>query len=353
MVKRISEMSRIPVGLVGAGYIANFSHIPAYLHLKDANLVAICDENIIRGKQTAEKFGIPKVYTNLNQMLSVEHLELVDVCLPPQLHGKIVAQVLESGINCLVEKPLTVTTSDADKLISLAKTKNVKLFTIHNYSAVPSVLKAKQLVAEQKIGKVVGVHINNYVQPVKRYLEPTHWCHSLPGEYFSELGPHLSMLLVEFLGPVKQVKSTLTNVSGTKLLKYDELNIISHNQNGVGTISCSLNCPAFVLTLDIVGTEGLIHISGTYQAVVYYPATTTEASAFQRGIVGIKDILSRGRALTDSAVGVLIGKYSTYTLGHRYLIQQCIADLQGRGKYPIDTILARESINLLEMSFDK
>jgi predicted dehydrogenase len=336
---------------VGAGYIANFSHLPAYHRLKDAELNAICDEDINHGKMTADKFGIPKVYTNLNQMLKNEHLDLIDVCLPPQLHTDTVARVLESGTNCLVEKPLTIFTSDADNLINLARIKKVKLFTIHNYSAVPSILKAKELVAKQVIGKIIGVHICNYVQPVKRYLDPHHWCHSLPGEYFGELGPHLSMLLIEFLGPVTQVKSTLANISGTTSLKYDELNIIAQNQNGVGTINCSLNSPAFILTMDIVGTSGVLHINGTYQAVVHYPAITTEASALRRGIVGVKDILARTGALTNSAFGVISGKYSTYTFGHRYLIQGCISDLLEKGTYPISTSMVRESVRLLEISF--
>lgn len=344
---------RISVGVVGAGYIANFAHLPALSRLREAVLVAICDQDVTKARKTAEEFSIPKVYSGLEEMLSSEHLDLVDVCLPPQEHRGALVKILEHGINCLVEKPLTVSTADADAVISRAQQNKVKVYVIHNYSVVPAVLRAKELVARGTIGEVVGVHINHFVLPHLRYLEPGHWCHSLPGEYFSDLAPHLAMLLVEFLGPVSKVQTTAAKLSSDSPLRFDELRIIAQTSKALGTITCSLNCPSFIFTMDIVGTQGAIHLSGDYQAVVYYPPTGHYMNAFSRGMGGVKDILTRTSALVRTSAGVLTRRYIPLTYGHRYLIQRCLRTLQRKDSYPIDILNAREAVRLLEMAFQQ
>jgi len=347
------KYKNIAVGVLGAGYIAGFAHLPALSRLPEAALVAICDRDIARARIMADKFNIPRVYPSLEEMLLGERLDLVDVCLPPQEHKDALFKVLGQGVNCLVEKPLTVTTADADAVISRARERKANVYVIHNYSVVPAVRRAKELVASGAIGKVVGVHINHLVNPHLRYLQSDHWCHSLPGEYFSDLAPHLAMLLVEFMGAVESVTAEAAKIASDATLRMDELRVIARTPQAVGTITCSLNCPSFIFTIDIVGTDGALHISGDYQAVVRYPPAGHYATVWARGMVGARDILSRVGALARTSVGVLAGRYAPLVYGHHYLIQRCLWSLQGRGIYPVDTLQAREAVRLLEMAFQQ
>lgn len=339
------------VGVVGAGFIANFAHLPSLTRFKEVNLIAICDENAARARVTAEQYKIAQVYTNLEQMLIGESLDLIDICLPPQKHRDALILALEHGVNCLVEKPLTVTTAEADEVIALAQSKGLGLYVIHNYSVVPAVLKAKALVKQGIIGEITEVHINHFVIPHERYFDPNHWCHALPGEYFADLVPHLAMLLVEFMGPVDTVKAAAIKLSSIYPFRFDELCIIAQNSKILGTIACSLNCPSFIFTIDIIGTKGAIHLSGDYQAVVRYEPQGHYASAWRRGMIGVKDILSRIMALAETSLGVLRRKYMPLTYGHCYLIQHCLWALQGKATYPINVFHAREAVRLLEMVF--
>ena len=347
------RVGKINIGVVGAGYIANFAHLPPLSRLREANLIAICDQDITKAKMVAEEFSIPKVYSSLEEMLSSEHFDLVDVCLPPQEHSNALVKILEHGINCLVEKPLTVTTDDADAVISLAQQNKLNLYVIHNYSVIPAVLRAKKLVAKGAIGEIEGLHINHFVLPHLRYLEPKHWCHELHGKYFSDLAPHLAMLLVECLGPVNSVDAVASKLSTDSPLRFDELHITAHTPKALGTITCSLNCPSFIFTMYIIGTKGAIHLSGDYHAVVHYRPTGHYLSAWSRGMVGVRDIITRTSALIRTSAGVLTGRYTPLTQGHRYLIQHCLWALQGKGSYPIDTFNAREAVRLLEMAFQQ
>lgn len=340
----------IRVGIVGSGYIANFAHLPAFSKIPYAKLCAICDKDIKKAEEVARRFRIRGVYDVLEEMLSKEDLELVDICLPPQEHKRAIMEVLERGINCLVEKPLTVTVEEADEVIALAQKKGVGLYVIHNYSAVPAVRKAKNLVKQGKIGEIVGVHINHFVIPHERYFPQDHWCHSLPGEYFGDLAPHLAMLLVEFMGPAEEIKATAARLSSYPF-RFDELRITARNSKALGTIACSLNSPTFIFTMDIIGTKGTIHVSGDYQAVICYTPQSHFASAFERGLIGVRDILTRVKALIHTSVGFLVGRYKPLIYGHRYLIEQSILAIKGKGKYPIDLFEAREAVRLLQEVF--
>ena len=341
---------KVSVGVVGTGYIATFAHLPSLSQLPEAKLNAICDQDIVKARNVAKRFNVPMVYSSLDEMLSNEKLDLVDICLPPQQHKQAILEVLNRHINCLVEKPLAVTTADADAIISAAQENKVNVYVTHNYSVVPVISQAKRIVAEGAIGKVIGVHIEQFVLPHERYFEPNHWCHSLPGEYFGDIAPHLAMLLVEFIGPVTEVTARSAKLSDSPL-RFDELRLIARTPKALGTITCSLNCPSFLFAMDIIGDQGAIHLSGDYQALAYYPPVGHYVSAFTRGMNGVKDIMSRVIALTRTSLGVLTGRYSTLTYGHRYLIQRCLLTLQGKDNYPVDTLNAREAVNLLELAF--
>ncbi len=344
---------QISVGVVGAGYIANFAHLPVLSRLREVRLTAICDEDASKAQAAAHRFSIPKAYSSLNEMLACEHLELVDICVPPRWHREILLKALEHGLNCLVEKPLTVTTADADIVVGLAKQRRVNVHTIFNYSFVPGVMKAQSLVKEGAVGQVTGISINHFVPLATRHLDPNHWCHSLPGDYFSELGPHLAMLLLQFLGRVSEVKSIVMKASSYPQIRLDELRIIARGEAGIGTITCSLNCPSRLLTVDIFGTEGALHVDGNYQAVVHYRPIVSSMDVLARGLAGVRDITARVRALASTSTCVLMGIYAAETYGHRYLIQRSVRSLLGQGEYPITIEQAREAVHLLEMAFQQ
>jgi predicted dehydrogenase len=286
-------------------------------------------------------------------MLSNEQLQLVDVCLPPYSHIAAITQVLEHDVNCLVEKPLTLTTADADAAIALAEKRALKLHVIQNYSALPGVLRAKALVARGEIGEVRGAHVFHLTPFAPRHLDPHHWCHSLPGDYFAEVGPHLAMLLVEFLGAVDSVDSLLTKASAFPSIIVDELRILARAEKGLGTISCSMNCPSRILTVDVWGTSGSIHVNADYQAVVLHKSIDSSMNTRARGVAALGDISSRVSALTWTSLNVLLGRYAAETMGHRYLLEQSVKTLRGESSYPIDTKLAREAVHLLELAFSE
>ena len=111
----------LKVGLVGVGGISG-AHIPAWEEMADAELVALCD---IRSERM-EKFSEKRCYTDFDEMLANEELDILDICLPTYLHADFAVKAMEKGINVITEKPISLKEEDIDRVYKTAEKNNVK-----------------------------------------------------------------------------------------------------------------------------------------------------------------------------------------------------------------------------------
>lgn len=121
-------MDKVRIGMIGAGNIAN-THIESYLKVADAEIAAICDINPERLKITAEKFGIEKTFTSVDEMLANVELDAADVCVWNCNHAECTIKALNAGLHVLCEKPMAYSADEAIKMKEAAE-KNGKLLMI-------------------------------------------------------------------------------------------------------------------------------------------------------------------------------------------------------------------------------
>ncbi len=107
------------IGMIGLGYVAQRTHIPAFEKIdKDrAVLAAVCDLNSEVAQETAGRIGAD-AYTDTNEMLDRAGLDGVIVGIPPHVHGDLEDRLLERGVPFLMEKPAH---RDIDKAIEIAE----------------------------------------------------------------------------------------------------------------------------------------------------------------------------------------------------------------------------------------
>ena len=122
--------TKVRVGVIGAGGIARGAHLPGYAKIPDeATVVAISDIDESRAQQVADEFGISKVYTDYNEMVTQEDLDLVSVCTPPFLHCAASVAALNAGVNVICEKPMAMNAAEGEEMIAAAQ-QNGKMLTI-------------------------------------------------------------------------------------------------------------------------------------------------------------------------------------------------------------------------------
>ena len=116
----------LKVGLIGVGGISG-AHIPAWLGLEGVELVALCD---VRPEQM-EKYPDIRHYTEFDEMLANEELDILDICLPTYLHADYSIKAMEKGINVLCEKPISLKREDVKRVYDVAEKMGVKFMVAH------------------------------------------------------------------------------------------------------------------------------------------------------------------------------------------------------------------------------
>lgn len=153
-------MKNLNVGLIGCGFMGR-AHSNA--HRKVWNffdleyrpvLKAICDFNEERAKAHAAKWGFESVETDYKKLLARKDIDLVDICLPNNLHAEVAIAAAQAGKMIICEKPLARTGKEAEPMVKAVEKAGVPNFVSFNYRRIPAVSLAKRLIDEGRLGKI-------------------------------------------------------------------------------------------------------------------------------------------------------------------------------------------------------
>lgn len=144
----------LKVALVGVGGISG-AHIPAWEERRDAELVALCD---IRAEQM-EKYKNKHCYTDFDEMLKNERIDILDICLPTYLHAEFAIKAMNMGINVICEKPVSLNAADVARVYSTAKSNNVKFMVAQVLRFWPEYSIIKEIYNTGKYGRLLSGHM--------------------------------------------------------------------------------------------------------------------------------------------------------------------------------------------------
>ena len=122
--------TKLKLGVIGCGGIANNKHFPALKKLSDkVELVAFCDIITERAEKAAKEYGVSdaKAYTDYKKLLSDPSIDVVHICVPNMSHCHITVDALDAGKHVLCEKPMAATSADAKKMLEAAARSGKKL----------------------------------------------------------------------------------------------------------------------------------------------------------------------------------------------------------------------------------
>src|SRR5271157_415253 len=184
----------LKVALVGCGQIAD-AHLEQIGRARHAELVGVCDQQIDLARQAAARFGVPRVFDDLGNMLETIRPDVLHVTTPPHTHHAIALRALGAGVHVYVEKPFAVNTAEADEMIDAAEAAGRLACVGHDQLLDPTWLECRRLVLSGTIGRVV--HVDSYQGydldgPFGRAFanDPDHWLRRLPGGLFQNVMSH-------------------------------------------------------------------------------------------------------------------------------------------------------------------
>jgi predicted dehydrogenase len=158
------------IGVVGVGFGA-LVQIPGFLS-EGVEVVAVCSRREERARAAAEKFGIPHVFTDYNQMLESPDLDAVSIVTPLPLHKPFSIAALEAGKHVMCEKPFTMSQQGAKEMLDAAQShSHLTAMVSHGFRWAPQRAFVKELLEEGYIGKFHFFQANLFTNP-RRAAQP-------------------------------------------------------------------------------------------------------------------------------------------------------------------------------------
>lgn len=258
--------------LIGCGRIA-VNHMKAAIN-NDLEIVAVCDvlpekmEGILEKYDLQENVTI-KRYTDYKEMIGAERLDLVSIATESGIHAEIALYCIDNNVNAIIEKPMAMSIEDADKIIALAKEKNVKVSACHQNRFNIAVQELRKAIEAGRFGKLSHGSIHVRWNRNKGYYDQASW----RGTWAQDGGALMNQcihgidLLRWMMGDEIEEIYGATRQQFHDYLEAEDVGmaVIKFKNGAIGTIEGTTNVYPKNLeeTLYIFGEKGTVKIGGT------------------------------------------------------------------------------------------
>jgi predicted dehydrogenase len=336
-------MSRINVAIVGCGFVAN-GHLEAWRKVHQAQVVAVSDLNEALAKNTAEAWKVPRYYYTLSDLFAKCEVDLVDICTPPEVHAALAVEAMKAGVNVLIEKPMTVTVKDAEKIVECQKATGVKAGVIHNWLFDDPVLQADSIIKKGKLGEIFHMEVEALnTKHDSMAANEHHWCHKLPGGRFSEMLAHPIYLMRHFLGDVQVCDVQVSKIGDYPWMKYDELCATFKAGNKLGRTYASFNSSRDAISINIFGREAILQLELINSTLNFLPKRM--ATRFGKGFDSLRQATQLFKSTTSNAFKVASRRWRS---GHETYIKLFAESLINDKKSPVTVEDGLEVVKTLE-----
>lgn len=161
-------------GVVGCGVIAP-NHIESILSVENCEVIALCDVVKEKAQELAEKYNVKRIYTDYNELVKEQDVDIVCVCTPSGQHGEVTIAAANAGKHVFCEKPIEITKEKMDAMIKAVRENGVKMGCVFGQRTKPVSIAVKKAVEEGKLGKVIlaDAYLKRYRSP--EYYKSAGW----------------------------------------------------------------------------------------------------------------------------------------------------------------------------------
>ncbi len=260
----MATLQKVNMGVIGAGGIAYRRTIPGMLKAKNINLTAVMD--VVKIKDIAKEFNVPKYYTKEEDIVKDPEVDAVYIATPVYLHLKHIRLAAENGKHILCEKPLTTTLRETKEAVDLCRKNKIFLQEGYMMKFHGAHKKIREIISEGKIGKVVYIRaqLSCWYPPMKGA-----WRQDPKkggGGSLIDMATHLYDLIEFFTDDKISRVSAITNSQVQDYKSEDSSTTLLEMKSGThATIDCFFCIPdeASRTRLEIYGSQGSIFTEGT------------------------------------------------------------------------------------------
>ena len=260
-------MEKIRFGIIGSGGIARKRTIPGLMLSSLAVCEAIMDTNPTSLEEVAEQFGIKKKYTDVATLLADKEIDAVYIATPVFCHFDQVKAAADAGKHILLEKPMGLSSAEAEEMERYCKEKGVLLsvgFMMRFHGAHQ---KIKEMIDGGAIGTVVSAYAKfNCLSPVNAHKWRQTKAYGAGGTMM-DMGIHCIDLLTYLAG--LKIKEAV-GITGNQIFEYPDTEdaatgVYKMDNGAIFTVEANFNLADDLggCKFEIYGTDGTICAEGT------------------------------------------------------------------------------------------
>ena len=151
-------MKELKWATLGCGVIAN--QLAQAMQAKGRKLYSVANRTHDKAVSFAEKYGIEKVYDNIDDVFEDENVDIIYISTPHNTHIEYLRKALKNGKNVICEKSITLNSRELDEAINLAKENNVVLAEAMTIYHMPIYKKLNEIIESGKLGELKLIQMN-------------------------------------------------------------------------------------------------------------------------------------------------------------------------------------------------
>jgi D-apiose dehydrogenase len=246
-------MRDLTFAVIGAGFWGAYQ-IAAWKEVPGARLIALCDRDRTRAATIAQKFDIPHVYADAEEMLRSESLEFIDVAAGPEAHVPLVSLAARHHISVICQKPMALDYLTCEQLVKTSQEAGVTFLVHENFRWQSPMRRVNELLSSGRIGIPFRAHIQ-FSHGDLSFFDNQPYLYTQPHFAMQDMGPHVTDLVRFFFGTPQSVYAREFNVNAhfhgediaSIFLEYPKL-----------SCHCELTWRTTGYEVFIEGTEGAI-----------------------------------------------------------------------------------------------
>lgn len=325
--------------LVGCGRIAKrHAELLGLSQIDNASLVAVCDVVEKKAEYFGKKFNIP-FYTDMNEMMENENIDVVSVLTESGYHAKNVINLAKYGKHIVVEKPMALTLDDADEMINVCDANNSKLFVVKQNRFNVPVLKLREALDTNRFGKLVLGTIRVRWCRDQNYYDQASWRGkwSMDGGVLTNQASHHVDLLEWMMGDVESVfaKSMTALVD----IEAEDTAIVTLKfKNGaLGIIEATTASRPKDLegSISVLGSKGTVEIGGfAVNKMIHWN--------FQEKNDGDSEVMDK----------YSVNPPNVYGFGHQAYYEHVVDSILNDKAHLVDGLVGRKSLELVTAIYE-
>lgn len=326
------------IGILGGGNISQ-THVRAAGEIAGAKVVAVCGQNVEKVERLAASVGA-SAYADQESFFKHEPMDVVVIGSPSGLHADQGIQAARHGLHVLIDKPLAVTTAEADALIAECEQAGVKLGVIFQDRVAPDISQLKSFIAANKLGKpfLASARVKWHRPP--DYYKDSRWRGRRAldgGGALMNQGIHTVDLLLWLMGDVAAVWGRATTALHDIEVEDTLVAALQFSSGALGTLEAATSVyPGYPRRLEVSGALGTLIVENDYLTGANLRAPSDELTV-------------RSAALdSERSVSPVISDVS----GHRRVIEDFLQAIATGGQPLCDGREGRRSVELVQAIYE-